>query len=59
MKSKQIDKKSTFLVRLDIYWWKTLTILRAEQRRSIKSLVEEALSESYSPISNGRIKDNK
>lgn len=54
MKSRQNDKKLTFQVRLDIYWRKTLTVLRAEQERSIKALVEEALGEYYSPANSGK-----
>lgn len=52
--SKQIHKAKTKLVRLDAYVVQELKIEAARQNRTIRSLVEECLSEllGVSPISN-------
>jgi hypothetical protein len=40
-------KKLTFQVRIDTGWWKILQLLRASHKKSLKNLVEEALSRTY------------
>ncbi len=54
MKNLQIDKKTTFQVRLDRGWQKILTQLRGEYGMSIKALVEQALSDTYGLDSDGK-----
>lgn len=56
MKSRQIDKKNTFQVRVDIGWHTILTKLRADTKKPIKELVEVALSETYGLDSDGLFK---
>jgi hypothetical protein len=49
MESKQINKESdTFLIRLDVRWKSVLLLLRADQNKSMKFLVEQALKNEYS-----------
>jgi len=47
MKSRQVDRKSTFQVRLDKGWQEILFSIRGKRNMSIKALVEEALSDWY------------
>ena len=51
MESRQSDKKSTVQVRLSVEWRDILAHVRATEHRSIRSLVEDALSEIYSDYS--------
>lgn len=48
MKDKKVDTNLTFQVRLDKGWQKILFRLRADLGGSIKSLVEDALTQVYS-----------
>lgn len=45
--SKQIYNKTSFLVRLDIGWWKILSRIKTRSGRSFKDIVEYALSEVF------------
>ena len=49
--SKQINKNSSFLIRIDKGWWKMLSRLRTDYHRSFKGLVEHALTEAYTGVS--------
>lgn len=44
---ENVDKKMSFQVRIDTGWWKVLQLLRASSKKSLKSLVEEALNRTY------------
>ena len=60
--NRKIDKKLTFQVAIDIGWQSILTMLRADTKRTIKSLVEEALSSTYAIDKDGnpyQLDDNK
>ena len=45
--SRQIDNNLTFQVRLNKSWWKILSQLRTDTRKSFKELVENALTSAY------------
>ena len=53
--SRQVTKKNTFQIRLDIGWWKILSQLRTDSGESFKSLVEYALAEVYTGISESEL----
>lgn len=48
MNNRNIDEKPTSQVVIDRYWRDILAHMRVEQHRSIRSLIEAALAESYS-----------
>jgi len=54
MINRKIDEKKIFQVVIDIGWQKILLNLRAETGRSIKSLVEDALSNTYGIDKDGK-----
>ncbi len=54
MESRQKDTIKTSQVRIDTKWRDILSHMRADQHRSIRSLVEEALTELYSDYQPGR-----
>lgn len=45
--NRQVDKKTTFQIRVDKGWQEILLILRAKHNKPIKRLVEHALSSTY------------
>lgn len=47
MKKLQIDKNKTFQVRIDSGWWVILQKLKTDHRTLIRSLVEDALTNTY------------
>lgn len=44
---KNVDKKITFQVRVDMGWWDTLSQLRTSRKMSFKALIENALVNTY------------
>lgn len=46
--NSNVDKKLSFQVRVDIGWWKILNQLHILTKRSLKGLVEDSLSNTYS-----------
>ena len=48
--SKQINKKTTFLIRIDYGWWKILSQLKTDYEMPFRELVEYALSEMYGGV---------
>lgn len=59
MKKLQIDIKSTKQVRVDAGWHKILSLLRVELETPMRSLIEEALSNTYTVDKNGKPKKIK
>lgn len=55
MKNRQIDKKTTFQVRIDREWQRLLTQLRADTKMTIRALVEQALSNTYAIDKDGKL----
>lgn len=51
---KNVNKNSTFHQRIDIGWQPILTQLRKTTGRSIKGLVEDALSNTYAINEKGK-----
>jgi len=47
MQNRQIDTKKTFQARLDVGWRKVLLSMRATSGKTIRRLIEDALSEVY------------
>lgn len=47
MQNRQVDTKTTFQARLDIGWRKVLLSMRARSGKTIRKLIEDALSEVY------------
>lgn len=54
-KNRKIDQKTTFQVVIDKGWQVILTHLKAESRKSIRSHVEDALSNTYGLDKSGNI----
>lgn len=54
MNSQLVDKNNTFQVRLDKGWQRILLMLRAKTGEPIKSLVEDALSNTYGIDNDGK-----
>ena len=55
MKSEQVNKQLTFQVRVEKGWWRILSQLRTDEKRSFKELVEDALVNTYM-IENGKVR---
>ncbi len=47
MKSRLVNKNSTFHARIDKGWWKILSQLRTETGKGFKELIEDALINTY------------
>lgn len=47
MKSKHVNKNSTFHARIDKGWWKILSQLRTDTGKGFKELIEDALINTY------------
>ncbi len=54
MKKLQIDKNKTFQVRIDSGWWIILQKLKTDHRTLIRSLVEDALTNTYAIGNDGK-----